>query len=146
MYQNDTTPTTIATTDINTTHGRQFDPDKYVLVTDLDRAKKEIADMLRDLTSIDVLAEIILYNTDTYRRFFWRHSCSPDFECWNCRSRWLEENGYDCVGEGCLLCPHFSFIPEGFNKFSECTPVEGMIWEFDEAKFDELFFPSEGKI
>jgi hypothetical protein len=110
------------------TNDEVFDPDYYVLVTDFDSAKKKIEEMLKCYAGIDVLAEIILYNTATYRKFFWDHTWAPDYECWNCRSRHLEKYGNDCEGETCSLCPYFSFIPKGFDKFKSCEDLDGHLY------------------
>ena len=106
-----------------------------VVVTDFDEAKKIIGGMLQSGSNIDVLAEIILYNTETFLKFFWSRPSAPDYECMNCYFFRLDEGGYDCEGRECLLCPHFSFIPRGFEKFSECIQLKGSL-EFDDWQPD----------
>ena len=98
-----------------------------VLATDFDGAKEIIAKMLKGYASLDVISDIILYNTDTYQRFFWSHPWSPNYECENCRTFRLEERGYDCEGKECVLCPHYSIIPKGFDKFFDCKRIEGRL-------------------
>lgn len=98
---------------------------------DIQAAKSDIAYYLRrDNVFLNTVVDIILYNRDTLYYFLMNNKYYSDhgYECMNCSDAYEREHGIDCSeGKKCTICPYYSFIPSGFEKFKSCNREEGWV-------------------